>query len=278
MKGVAATIATESLWCAALRLHHADRAAVALRYTRAPMSPAAMLLPCLLLAASCHTVEVTPAALREPGGRDAQRAEALARWNEAVDLMNRFLASPWRRTLPAGRFTLDDGGLTYLTEAGCAWPIAVLSTTWGDLVVATGFRAQEDAEGFVVGEVDAQADEAPDALLDNTYFRFTDGDWHGAHSLAEVTLHETTHVVFRHGTVGAWGTLAYYVAFLFSWSGVHHPSEDRPRATSEEYGWYRAALGSAEEDRDLIECVRDEHLAAQHEHCEHGPFPEPECP
>jgi hypothetical protein len=242
------------------------------------MRSAAALLPCLLLAASCRSVEVTPAALREPGGRDAQRAEALSRWHEAVDLMNAFLASPWRRTLPAGRFTLDDAGLAYVTVAGCTWPIAVLSTTWGDLVVATGFRAQEDADGFVVGEVDPRADESPDPLLDNTFFRFTDGGWHGAHSLAEVTLHETTHVVYRHGTVGAWGTLAYYAVAAVTFSGVDHPSEDRPRATSEEYGWFRAALGSAEEHRDVIEHVRDEHLAAEHEHCEHGPFPEPACP
>jgi len=242
------------------------------------MRPAAALLPCLLLVASCRSVAVTPAALREPAGRDAQRAESLARWRESVDLMNAFLASPWRRTLPAGRFTLDDAGLAYATDAGCTRPIAVLSTTWGDLVVAAGFRAQEDAVGFVVGEVEPREGEAPDPLLDNTFFRFTDGDWHSAHSLAELTLHETTHVVYRHGTVGAWGTLAYYVVAAFTFSGVDHPSEDRPRATSEEYGWFRAALGSPEEYRHVIEGVRDAHLAAEREHCEHGPFPEPECP
>lgn len=227
---------------------------------------------------ACHSVEITPDALRRDDGRSSQRVEALARWEETVGLINEFLASSWRLTLPAGRFALGGDGMRYTTDAGCTWHIAVLSTTWGDLVVATGFRAQEDADGFVVGSVDPASGEAPDALLDNTFFRWSNGEWHGAHSLAELILHETTHVVFRDGTVGAFNTLGYYAVAVVTFSAADHPAEDRPRATSEEYAWFRVALDTPPEYQHLIAATRDEHLAVDQSNCEHGPFEEPECP
>jgi len=78
--------------------------------------------------------------------------------------------------------------------------------------------------------------------------------------------------------VGAWNTLTCYVIAAVTFSGAKHPAEDQPHATSEGYAWFRVARGTAAEYRFVIEQVRDEHLAQAHEHCEHGPFPEPECP
>ena len=264
------------------------------------MRAAALLLPLLLFAAACRSLEITPAALAapaasaappaspapgDPGGdratalsRADDRAAALARWQEAVGLMNEFLASSWRLTLPQGRFELDAGGMTFFADDGRSLPISVASTWWGDLVVASGFRAQEGEDGFCVGEIGAPDGEAaaalPDPLLDNTFFRYADGDWHDAASLAELTLHETTHVWYRTGTIGPWNTIGYYVVAVVTFSASTHSAEDRPRATSEEFAWFRLARTTATEYLHVIEQARDEHLAAERPHCEHGPFGE----
>jgi len=228
----------------------------------------------LLCASACRSVEIAPRALREPGGRSAERAAALARWEEALSLVNEFLASPYRRTLPPGRFELGADGMLFTSESGGRWPIEVCASGWGDLVVATGFRAQEGQDGFCVGAIERQEGERQDGLLDNTFFRFRDGEWHDSASLAELTLHETTHVVYRTGTIGPWNTIGYYVVAAVTFSAAHHPAEDRPRATSEEFAWFCVARSTAPEYLSVIESVRDEHLARAHEHCEHGPFPE----
>ncbi len=231
----------------------------------------------VLPAAACRSVVVSPAVLREPADRATDRAAALTRWADAVALANDFLASPWRRTLPAGRVELTDDGMRFTSDGGCRWPLTVWSTTWGDLAVATGARAQECDGGFRVGSIDTPEGEAADPLLDNTFFSFEDGSWHDAESLARVTLHEATHVLSRTGTVGAWNTLAYYVVAVVTLSSAHHPAEDRPRATSEEFAWFALPRTTDPEYLDTLEAVRDEHMASPHDHCEHGPFPEPPC-
>jgi hypothetical protein len=204
-----------------------------------------------------------------------ERAAALARWQEALGLINEFLDSPYRRTLPPGHFELAPDGMSFASVAGSRWPITVYASTWGDLVVATGFRAQEGQRGFCVGATGLRAGEARDGLLDNSFFRQSDGEWHDSASLAELVLHETTHVVYRTGTIGPWNTLGYYLVALATFSAAHHPAEDRPRATSEEFAWFLVERQTAPEYRHVIAGVRDEHLAAKHAHCEHGPFPEP---
>lgn len=241
------------------------------------MRLAAAVVPCVLLAATaCRSLDVTPRALRGSGGRPADRAAAVERWDEAVRIMNEFLASPYRSTLPRGRFELTEDGMAFTTDAGCAWPVAVRSTTWGDLVVATGFRAQESEDGFCVGGTGAQEGEAADPLLDNTFFRQGDGSWYGAAALAELTLHETTHEVYGAGTVGPWNTVWYYAVAAATLRSSTHPAEDRPRATSAEFAWFRLARDP--QFAEYVDAIRSEHLATPHAHCEHGPFPEPPCP
>ena len=88
-----------------------------------------------------------------------------------------------------------------------------------------------------------------------------------------MSLHETTHVVYREGTIGAWNTFVYYLVAVFTLSSKNHPAEDRPHATSEEFAWFTVARGTDPAYLHVIEKVRDEHLAREHAHCEHGPFP-----
>jgi len=225
-------------------------------------------------ATACRSLEITPAALRAPGGRTEERAAALARWEEALVLINEFLESSYRRTLPPGRFELTERGMRFHSAAGRSWAIGVYASGWGDLVVATGFRAQESRDGFCVGAIERVPGVALDGQLDQTFFRARDGSWQDSFSLAEVTLHETTHVVYRAGTIGPWNTIGYYLVAVATLSASHHPAEDRPRATSEEFAWFAAARSSDPEYRHVIERVRDEHIAQAHEHCEHGPFPQ----
>lgn len=227
-----------------------------------------------VLACSCRSLEITPSALREPGGREADRAAAIVRWQEAVDLANAFLVSPYRRTLPPGRFDLTERGMAFVLDgSGRAWPIGVFSSTWGDLVVWTGFQAQEDEDGFVVGGTPGPAGAPPDPLLDHTWFRYRSGDEElPVPTMARLLLHETTHVVYRHGTVGAWPTVRFYVVAVATLSSAKHPDEDRPRATNEEFAWFQVAAGTPEEYRHVIDEQMAEHLATPRPHCEHGPF------
>jgi hypothetical protein len=48
-----------------------------------------------------------------------------------------------------------------------------------------------------------------------------------------VILHETTHVVFRHGTVGFWNGVAYYLEAIFLFRANDHSAERRPHDASE---------------------------------------------
>lgn len=197
---------------------------------------------------------------------------ALERWHEAVDIANEFLRSPWCRTLPRGCFELGEDGMTYRNEAGRSWPIEVCSTSWGDLVVTWGFVAQEGQRGFSVGNSRRFRDALPDPEIDNTFFRHPNGFWLDSEAIAELTLHETTHVVFRKGTVGFWNTLVYYVVAVTTFRGVDHPAEDRPHATSEEFAWFHSAKLSGDSARQRLLQAFEEHVAAKHAHCEHGPF------
>lgn len=227
------------------------------------------------LAAGCVDVTVTPRAIREIAAPDvptADRDAAIALWEEAVALANEFLASDWRRTLPDGRYLLDpDAGMRFVAGER-AWPIVVRCTTWGDLCVACGFAAQERADGFVVGRC------APDRdrRIDHSLFRFADGTPLAAIDVAGLILHETTHTVWREGTVGFWNGVAYYLEAIFLLRAEHHSDERRPHATDHEFGWFAAARHVL--DPTACAALRAHaaaHLALEDADCEHGPFAAP---
>src|SRR6185369_12433586 len=132
----------------------------------------ALLLALLPIAVGgCGGVPLTPAAISGAPVPEDVRRDVVATWREAVALANDFLASPFRATLPAGRFELaDDAGMRFVTNAG-SWPIAVYCTTWGDVCVAFGFAAQEREWGFVVGSMAPERDR----LVDNSLFVYASG-------------------------------------------------------------------------------------------------------
>ena len=198
-----------------------------------------------------------------PAVSQEERREIVATWREATERANAFLASPYRRTLPAGRYEFDDrDGMRFVTAAG-TWPIAVRCTTWGDLCVACGFAAQEREDGFVVGS----RGRARDRLVDNSLFVSGWGGWRASSDgVADLILHETTHVVWREGTVGFWNGVSYYLEALFLFRYANHSDERRPNATDEEFGWFAAA-----QQPDSIAA----HLAQESDTCRHGPFTEP---
>lgn len=226
----------------------------------------------ILLVAGCRSLEITPGALREDPDLHPERALALERWTAAVELANEFLTSSYRRTLPPGRYDLDDGGMRFVGEHG-ELPMRVFSTTWGDWVVRTGFRAQERELGFVVGRRPPVRDE----LVDNSFLRGSDGELAGASSLARLVLHETTHVLYRDGTVGFWNGVAYYLEAIFLLRSATHSDERSANATSEEFGYFLLEREAEEEYASIYRQAFEEHLAqGPTSRCTHGPVaPDP---
>jgi hypothetical protein len=230
----------------------------------------------------CGGVPLTPAAISGAPVAEDVRRDVVATWREAVALANEFLASPFRATLPAGRFELaDDAGMRFVTDAG-AWPITVRCTTWGDVVVWFGFAAQEREDGFVVGSMAPERDR----LVDNSLFVNGSGWRKPASDVADLVLHETTHVVWREGTIGFWNGVAYYVETIFLFRYSNHSDERRANATDEEFAWFlgdrqlRAAdtpfgaAGAAAAIAALQE-ARARHLLEGRDTCRHGPFDAP---
>ncbi|MBI5431844.1 MAG: hypothetical protein HZA52_03320 [Planctomycetes bacterium] len=218
------------------------------------------------LVAGCRSLEITPVALRADAAAHPERAVALERWNGAVELTNAFLASDFRRTLPSGRYELDDGGMRFVGERA-TWPIRVLSTTWGDWVVRTGFAAQEREYGFVVGE------QSPvnDAWVDHSFFRGGDGSLAGAGEIASLVLHETTHVVYREGTVGFWNGVAYYLEAIFLFRYASHSDERHANATSEEFRFFLVERDADDEYKPIYRRTFEQHLAeGPTSRCAHG--------
>lgn len=201
------------------------------------MSLRGALLAAALLLPGCASMEVTPASLREAVGPAAERELALANWTEAVALANAFLESPARQTLPAGRLDLGEEGMTF-RAGGRDWPIRVRCTAWGDLCLLAGFSAQERSWGFVVGKEEPGADR----ILDNSFLRNPFGGVSSPAAMAELILHETTHVVLREGTVGFWKGFAYYLEAIFLFRYDDHSAERRPFATSREFSGYLQGL------------------------------------
>lgn len=228
----------------------------------------------VLVPSACRSVDVTPASLRSADAPAHERERALAVWRAAVERANAFLASPLRRTLPAGTIELADDGMRLRTEHG-AWPLRVRCTTWGDLCVRTGFAAQEREDGFVVGA----APPGRDPRTDNSLFRTSEGEPHDAGRIARLVLHEATHVVYREGTVGTWNTIAYYAEAIFLLRAASHSAERKAHATSEEFTFFAMLDAAPEDERVALSTWIDAHLAQRAgKRCRHGPFEVPEAP
>jgi hypothetical protein len=229
----------------------------------------------------CSGVPLTPAAISGAPVPEDVRRDVVATWREAVALANDFLASPFRATLPAGRFELaDDAGMRFVTDAG-SWPIAVYCTPWGDVCVAFGFAAQEREWGFVVGSMAPERDR----LVDNSLFVYASGWRKPARDVADLVLHETTHVVWREGTIGFWNGVAYYLETIFLFRYSNHSDERRANATDEEFAWFFGdrELRSAGAPFDAADAAvqiaalqeaRARHLTEERDTCRHGPFEE----
>ncbi len=218
----------------------------------------------LALAAACRSLEIRPSDLeRQPG---AERDQVLRDWKTAVVLANAFLVSPYRSTLPAGKFELGPQGMRFVTQHD-SLPILVRVTDWGDWVVRTGFAAQERENGFVVGAQPPHKDR----LVDHSFFRDGDGDWLSPRTIAELTLHETTHVVYREGTVGFWNGAAYYLEAIFLFRYSNHSAERHANATSEEFSVFYAEGEAESEYKSIYREHFEQHLAAgPTDHCTHG--------
>lgn len=234
-----------------------------MRSARAPFAPA-LLGACLVLAASCRSVEITPQTLEHD--TSSAHARVLKDWNSAVALANEFLTSHYRRTLPAGRFELGPRGMRFVMEHE-AIPIEVRSTGWGDWVVQAGFAAQERESGFVVGAEPPRKD----PLVDHSFFRDGNGTWLSPRTIAELTLHETTHVIYREGTVGFWNGAAYYLEAIFLFRYSNHSAERHANATSEEFEYFVAESHAAPAYKLAYRESFESHIAAgPNERCTHG--------
>jgi hypothetical protein len=217
---------------------------------------------------ACCGIHITPDSLRKSAPADAELA--IGAWLEAVALANEFLASPLRKTLPAGTFELDDqAGMTFVTERG-RLPMEVWWTPWGDVTLWTGGAAQEASYGFVVGRRNIEG-RTSNRVLDNSFFRGKSGDWHAPSDIAKMILHETTHVVHGVGAFGFWSSISYYLELVFLFRSSTSSHERAPRATSEEFMWFLLLRGEASEDvRKVYEMTVQEHLEKGGPNCEHG--------
>ena len=56
-----------------------------------------------LAAASCGTVELTPQEIARADAPEPVRGDSIRTWRDAIVVMNDYLASDFRRTLPPGR-------------------------------------------------------------------------------------------------------------------------------------------------------------------------------
>jgi hypothetical protein len=220
---------------------------------------------------SCAGVLITPRTVRESKGPEEDKEAAVAAWQEAVRLANEFLASPYRHTLPSGSFSLDDEGMHFVTPRG-RWPIEVWWTPWGDFVLWTGGAAQEASYGFVVGKRPTPG-RNPDRVLDNSFFRNGTGGLVQPWSMALMILHETTHIVYGVGTVGFWSSAVNYLEMIFLFRTSTNSAERRPRATGEEFMYFKFAKDAGDEpERRIAEDGFRKHMEKGGANCEHGPF------
>jgi len=243
-----------------------------IRADRVKLRPTLTLATFTLLGfAGCTSVPITPAAVHRAPVPQAEAALAIERWQTAVAIANLFLESPYRRTLPAGTFTLADDGMTFQNTTG-VWPVHVRYDVIGQVCVKFGFTGQERADGFAIGKAPPHRS----AATDNTFFRTRQGDEQRPEAMAALILHEFTHQLLRDGTVNIPKSAAYYAEAVLLMRYRTLTAERRPFATSEEFNRFLKNHGqdTATQERMLREF--EEHLAqGPTKFCRHGPFAEP---
>jgi hypothetical protein len=224
-----------------------------------------------LILAGCSTVLVTPAAMRAADVPPEARAHAVATLHDAFARCNEFMASPFRHTLPPGTFVLDDArGLSFNSPSGI-WPLEIRVTGWGDFFTSLGLCAQEGEGGFTVGS--AQPDRDP--LVDNTLLRDLNGFEMSPDTVADLILHETTHVVCDEGAIGFWKSAAYYLEAIFCLRVARtHSDEHRAYSTGEEYHAFIQAVGADERLQAWLLAELEKHIATADDDCRHAP-PDP---
>jgi hypothetical protein len=194
------------------------------------MSRAFLLLLLILALGGCASVPVTPRSIAAVPDRAGDRDAALRNLRAAVAIANEFLASDFRKTLPAGELVLADDGLTFVT-AERRLPVDIRCTSAGDLLIPFKMAAQERADGFVVGSVTPHEHRA----IDNSLFRRRSGAPVRDFEVAQLILHELTHEYFRLGTVSLPKTVAYYAEAVLLFRYRTHSMERLPFQTTAEF-------------------------------------------
>lgn len=190
-----------------------------------------------LSVSGCVSARITPTTVAAVHGREAERAAALQRWDEAVSLCNGFLASSARQTLPAGRVEFDGAGMTFVTDTA-RLPMRVRCTTFGDWLIPFRMAAQERSDGFVVGRVPPRQSR----ILDNSFFKYSCGETQSSVSMAGTILHELTHSYYKLGTVGFFQGVSYYAEAILLLRYRTHSKEMLPFRTSAEFRRFAATL------------------------------------
>ena len=201
---------------------------------------------------------MTPERLRGADLPVEERDTLVTTWTDAVARCNEFLASPFRHSLPAGRIELDERRGMRFETGGRTWALGVECTTWGGMALSFGFQAQEDECGFLVGACPPDRDPA----ADNSLFRTSRGFAMEPDIVADLILHEATHVVHGEGAIGFWKSAGYYAEaiFLFRY-GPTHSDERCAYGTGEEYHAFIQGVGRPQEAARQLEQL-EKHIAA----------------
>ena len=199
----------------------------------------------LVLFSGCTAVRVTPGGVGKVRGRNEEKAAVLKTWKDAVWIANRFLASEHRRTLPEGKLILEENGMVFVTGVG-SLPIRVRCSPMGDLLLPFNMIAQERSDGFVVGSVPPHRDRE----VDNTLFKRLSGGPLPDYEMADLILHELTHVYFKQGTVSFPKTLRYYGEAIFLFRYRSHSMEKLSFRTDDEFYAFVKAQVEKQHGRD----------------------------
>jgi len=219
-------------------------------------------------AVGCESVEVTPSRLESIADPDGLGDAALASWKEAVELMNDFLASDFNRSLPRGKYRFNDDVLEFAAD-GVVRPHHIRCSTWGDIVLFFGGKAQAVKDGIYVGARTGERNR----VIDNSLFFRGDGSLRTPKSLAVSILHETAHIVHRCGSIGVWNTLLYGLEAVFLLRAASHSAERRPRATSSEFLYYHWWMHPGRVGREYVLEEFEKSLKRNDRMVEHGPYP-----